>query len=114
MSIFSEKVHQINELLRPGIMIIGEPFSGRATIHRILAKAILFHSKVNGEDGIIMFNVQVIVESINTQNLWPKCLERAQNSENKQTMKKEKEEESNANRSTHTHTQKIAFMRTCS
>lgn len=39
---FVEKVHQLYEMLhiRPGIMIIGDSFSGKTTAYRILAKAL--------------------------------------------------------------------------
>lgn len=39
---FVEKVYQIYEMLniRPGIMIIGESFSGKTTAYRVLAKAL--------------------------------------------------------------------------
>lgn len=39
---FLQKVHQIYEMLniRPGIMIIGESFSGKTTAYRVLAKAL--------------------------------------------------------------------------
>lgn len=59
-----EKIQQLYTLLRirPGLMIIGEPFGGKTTICRMLAKALEQKAQLEGDSN---FNVMMAGEKRN-------------------------------------------------